>query len=800
MLNLFLSTILCSEYSATDPLYHQQYNVNNEGLYGSNKGYDINVKNVWADGIFGENVTLGVVGKGCYLQHQDLLDRNNKTLNWNFDEENSDVSFYPSDEKRGKTTGLLGIAAASANDVAIHGVAPETQFYCVKQTFSSDYSKIAESLKLHSESTDVKLLTIPHTCNDMYNSYFASCDIPSPNEKIISAVKSNPKMIIVSPVGDDAMSGIDTNIFLDAKNPEVVSVADTTASGARSYWSTRGTCLVCNAPAGGNFWPYGENADYPVPPSIGVENPDDVVVNATKNGHDAVGAGAAAVAGVVSLMKEQNRDLTTRDVRAIIALTSVKNDPKHESWTTNAAGFSYSDVYGFGRINAEKCVEYAEDWTPIGELTSGVIKFQDAPLYTTRGGIETYNGTAKDLPSMEFIDYVELEFQYNNAGNLRIDVTSPQGTVAHVVTPSNARKAEKAVRYIVRNFYGEKLSENFKISISRDGYGSQEYVKEIKLTIYGYAKKPELKEKLHLEGDDPRKPLPTSSRMRIQASRRYVTCNEDITVYIEDKDAPEEETYDIFLRDENHSTFFQFKETVRNKCKTPITIPCILANKTITLYAESRKTGFSAEVQVDYHNNEADDVFIKPAPYTTYTRDPVDSKVTIPLSFSMKLDYLSSDSYAQAVLVGVFDLDSQTNIYSLPMIIHEATEISFTISKSYPHAVVYMMPQWHSKFDGCTTLIQPVFLRAEGNETYRFFEVPLAKKCKVPKGILSTEEVVIANGNGGTATQTKIIAIVLFAIACVACAVIYIAIKCCKDKTTKEGSDGLGEFRIEDAL
>jgi hypothetical protein len=797
---LLLSTALRSDYSISDPLYPQQYNVNNNGVYGSRKGYDINVKEVWSDGFLGENITLGVVGRGCYLYHADLLNRNNKSLNWNIDTDEKDVSVYPKDPNRGKTTGLLGIAAADSNELAIHGVAPEATFYCIKQTFTDDYSKIAQSLKLNSEVTDVKLLTIPHTCSDMHNSYFASCNVPSPNQEIIDAVNSNPKMIIVSPVGDDAISGIDTNLFLDAKNPEVVSVADTTASGARSYWSTRGTCIVCNAPAGGSIGPYGENENYPIPPTIGISHPTDTVQNLETLGHNAVGAGAAAVAGVIALMKEQNKELTTRDVRAIIALTSVKNDPKHESWTTNAAGFHYSDVYGFGKIDAEKCIEYAEDWTPIGALTSGVIKYMNAPLCTTRGGVETYSGITNSLPTMDFIDYAELEFQYTNVGNLRIDVISPSGTVAHVVTPSNAKNAEKTVRYIIRNFYGEKLSEGFKINISRDGYGSQEYVKDIKLTIYGYSTKPVLKAKINSYADNPRDPLPTSANLRLTVSKTNITCDEEFTVRVDASEEASGDIYDLFLRDESYSTLFQFKEFLTIGREEQVSIPCMLKNKTLSLYAESRKRGFSAEVQIYYSNGEDDDMFISPSPYAIYTRNPVDSTITIPIEFSMKLDFMSSDSYAQAVLVGVFDLDTHSNIYSSPMIIHDAKKITFTMSKSYPHAVVYMMPQWHTNYDGCTTLIQPVILRAEEDENYKPFEVPLASKCKVPKGVLSTEEIVNPEvTTTGTSSLYKTIAVVLFVGVCILCVVIY-AVKCFKDKNTKEGSDGLGDFHIEDAL
>ena len=54
------------------------------------------------------------------------------------------------------------------------------------------------------------------------------------------------------------------------------------------------------------------------------------------------------VSAVAALMLQANPELGWRDVQAILAITSQKQDFSDESWTTNSAGISHSYKYGFG--------------------------------------------------------------------------------------------------------------------------------------------------------------------------------------------------------------------------------------------------------------------------------------------------------------------------------------------------------------------------------------------------------------------------------------------------------------------
>jgi subtilisin family serine protease len=81
------------------------------------------------------------------------------------------------------------------------------------------------------------------------------------------------------------------------------------------------------------------------------------------------------VAGVIALMLEANPNLSWRDVQGILASTATQIQPTDSSWTTNGAGLSHSDIYGFGLVNASAAVERSKSWT---SLTSEIEIITDS--------------------------------------------------------------------------------------------------------------------------------------------------------------------------------------------------------------------------------------------------------------------------------------------------------------------------------------------------------------------------------------------------------------------------------------
>lgn len=131
---------------------------------------------------------------------------------------------------------------------------------------------------------------------------------------------------------------------------------------------------------------------------------------------------------------EVNPELTWRDVQGVLAASAQNNDPTHESWSTNAAGYNHSYFYGFGLVDALAAVELARNWTTWGPeesllASSGMVNVSitDDPTQTATSTIKL-PGTWQSANFVTESVVVYLDLQHGSRGDLKITLTSPSGT------------------------------------------------------------------------------------------------------------------------------------------------------------------------------------------------------------------------------------------------------------------------------------------------------------------------------------------------------------------------------------
>jgi subtilisin family serine protease/subtilisin-like proprotein convertase family protein len=119
-----------------DPLFNEEWNLNNTGQVGGTPGADINVLPAWQQGYTGQGVTVGIVDSGVYYNHPDLSANYNAALSYNYFNNTSDAEpplgpllepFAPGatagEDSHG--TEVAGIIAGNgANGAGTVGVAP----------------------------------------------------------------------------------------------------------------------------------------------------------------------------------------------------------------------------------------------------------------------------------------------------------------------------------------------------------------------------------------------------------------------------------------------------------------------------------------------------------------------------------------------------------------------------------------------------------------------------------------------------------------------------------------------------
>ena len=237
------------------------------------------------------------------------------------------------------------------------------------------------------------------------------------------------------------------------------------------------------------------------------------------------------VSGVAALILEAYPEATWRDVKHIIATTARQLDPDlsartmtlnseeleiDQDWETNAAGYSFSNEYGFGAVDVQAAITLALNWKS-SNTHLGALKTLSATKQTFFNNNIIANKSNDGLVKTQTIsdnltiESVVLEVNISavsgsstrrdnkiDASDYLIKLTSPSGTESILMTPFSAFNSGYDLapfKMISHAFYGETVNggdwtlqiidvdgntDNF---ISHQGEGKLD---SFQLTFYGH--------------------------------------------------------------------------------------------------------------------------------------------------------------------------------------------------------------------------------------------------------------------------------------------------------------------------
>jgi subtilisin family serine protease/subtilisin-like proprotein convertase family protein len=529
-------------------------------------GEDINVIGAYAQNVTGKGMIAVVVDSGMEIRHEDLIDNilPNRSLNLIDTAINkTDPTSQANNGDHG--TSVAGIIAAKAwNGLGGHGVAPDTKLigmnyiqskkipqsnfivhgfpgsgilpsenvvvfnrsYGYDQPISISYSTLNESIDAYPSTLRNKkgALSIKSSGNEFESS--------NRNGSVCNDNKAN----------DLGLSCYNTSFYPSNNHPFYLSVAAINTNGHHSSYSTAGAGVFVSAPAGeeGEFYPaiittdqmtclngyssfnnkkisfFSESVAKKRFPFNYPGHQDNPRCNYTST-FNGTSASAPNVSGVVALIASANNELTWRDIRHILAKTSTKVDPNnkpialnidnkkfiaHDGWIKNAAGYSFNNLYGFGRVNAGEAVRMAKSYkNRLGEMQTsawiGLGSVVGEPPLTQKIPDNNLKGTSFIIHVKEELELEAIQFKFDisnvdfiipskknttqsTAGmDLAIEVTSPSGTRAVLLTskqtliiPAVSFDIGYHHQYILKDnvilanaFYGEKTKGNWTIKI-----------------------------------------------------------------------------------------------------------------------------------------------------------------------------------------------------------------------------------------------------------------------------------------------------------------------------------------------
>lgn len=466
---------------------------------------DINIRSAWNHGLTGQGITVGVVDGGVQYTHPDLAANYDAAKSYDYYQYDSDPSPETSVITDAHGTAIAGLIAASGgNGIGVTGIAPDAKFASLRilppdlygSFTDASYRQRMLSALTFQPSTgriDIKNFSIAES------GAFGVLRVPElPPIELALQQQVQAGLIFVQGSGNWRQEhGVvqgregDSNRKLFSHLPETIVVGAVGADGHYAPYSNFGSCLTVCAPSGMTGASAASGTRLMTTDLVGSagfnsgygDTFQDRDYTSRASGTSFSGP---VVSGVLALAKQANPALTTRMAKHLFARTSIQVDAANQSWCTNAAGYHFSNDYGFGLVDASSTVQLADRCIGVSALTAattGQISAGD-----TRIPIGTATGVTRNVHvgSLGALEEVQVSLQINGPGFATYGgtnysalggvITSPSGTTSTfmlanaasyaIVSASTAELLTMSWTFVSNAFWGEVPNGTWTVSIS----------------------------------------------------------------------------------------------------------------------------------------------------------------------------------------------------------------------------------------------------------------------------------------------------------------------------------------------
>lgn len=459
-----------------DPIFFEQWHLVNT----LSPGNDVNVKNVWYDGVRGKGVTVAIVDDGLDYETKDLADNFSKDGLWDFNDNNPLPKPRLFDDYHG--TRCAGEVAGVKNDVCGVGVAYESKVAGIR---------ILSGKITSEEEAAAMIYGLDH--NDIYSCSWG----PTDNGRTVAAPEAIVQKAIIKGVQDGRNGKGALYVFASGNGGRVgdqcnfdgytnsiysITIGAIDYHGSHpSYAETCSAVMVVTYSSGS-----GEHI-----------HTTDIHKKCTTI-HGGTSAAAPLAAGLFALALQVNPELTWRDMQYVTAISAVPVNEDDGEYQDIALGHKYSHKYGFGKIDAEKLVEQAKNWTNkkpqawyYGDVVSVDKRAQGAADANSETITSTWNVTEEDLELMnlETLEHVTVKVNIgsNFRGKIDVKLISPTGIVSKLAWFRDMDSAESGLidwTFMSVAHFGEKGVGEWKIEVF-GGTNNEIHFKNWQLKFYG---------------------------------------------------------------------------------------------------------------------------------------------------------------------------------------------------------------------------------------------------------------------------------------------------------------------------
>ncbi len=437
----FESDISLKAFRPTDPLFSQQWHLENRGGFLATAGADVSAPDAWEITRGDRSINVCVMDDGFDIGHIDFSSPGKILAPRDFGQDDTDPT--PVRNGRGRFgdnhgTACAGVAVADENGVGVVGVAPNLSCILIRTSgFISDTAM--EELFDYAWRNGADVISCSWGVNAEF--FTLSTRMKKAINKAATKGRDGKGCVILFAAGneDSPVDGLKNGLPVRsgfAIHPDVIAVAASTSNDVRSHYSNFGPEIWVCAPSSGSGGRGILTTDRTG--SVGYEE-GDYTINDPFGG---TSSSTPLVAGICGLILSVNPNLTANEVRDILKESAVKIDPQNGNYNNEG----HSDLYGWGRVDAFACVQEATRRRPEPSVILTRV-FERTPNLAIPDNRPT--GVADSISVAEAGAVVSVKvavgITHTYRGDLRIVLVGPDGASA-VLHNRTGGRADNLVR------------------------------------------------------------------------------------------------------------------------------------------------------------------------------------------------------------------------------------------------------------------------------------------------------------------------------------------------------------------
>jgi len=339
-----------------DPLYANQWHLNNSGQGGGTAGADVKAQAAWDITRGSTGIIVAITDDAIDTDHVEL---GGAKLVPGKDYVNNDNDPRPVAAADNHGTSCAGVAVgAGHNGVGTSGIAPNCKLMPIRLVGTTDLDNEAAAFTF-AANNGAHIISNSWGPDDNAGPAALPDNVRDAINFAATSGRGGKGCIIVWAAGNGNES-CDNDGY--AANPTVITVAATTNQDVRASYSDFGAAVdVCAPSSGGtiDILTVDRTGAVGYSPANGYSNAD------YTNDFGGTSSACPLVAGVAALMLSVNPDLTRVQVQTILQNTADKVDTAGGAYVSGR-----SNKYGYGRVNALRAVQEA---APATRTISGRI-------------------------------------------------------------------------------------------------------------------------------------------------------------------------------------------------------------------------------------------------------------------------------------------------------------------------------------------------------------------------------------------------------------------------------------------